>query len=144
PKCSRRKMVETLAPSPTTIEVKAGEQKSEPTLEQTALIADLHWLIHQGHILEFADGRLETAKKPLPKPLKPEKKLTEETKSEQTVSVEAKSPEPETVAEIAVTELEIKVQPAAETQSVESPGEPAQTEIVPVEMKPTEEILPPT
>jgi hypothetical protein len=28
----------------------------------------LHWLIHQGHVIEFANGILETAKKPLPKP----------------------------------------------------------------------------
>jgi hypothetical protein len=75
PKCTRRKLIETLAPSPTTIEVKPEEQKSvEPTAEQTAIIADLHWLVHQGHVLEFADGKLDTAKKPLPKPPKPEKK----------------------------------------------------------------------
>jgi hypothetical protein len=75
PKCTRRKLIETLAPSPTTIEVKPEEQKSaEPTPEQTAIIADLHWLVHQGHVLEFADGKLDTAKKPLPRPPKPEKK----------------------------------------------------------------------
>lgn len=44
-----------------------------PTPEQTAVIADLHWLIHQGHVIEFATGTLETAKKPLPKPPKPPK-----------------------------------------------------------------------
>jgi hypothetical protein len=36
------------------------------------VIADLHWLIHQGHVIEFADGRMDTAKKPVPKPPKPE------------------------------------------------------------------------
>src|SRR5208283_1613475 len=50
---------------------------AEPTPEQNALIADLHWLIHQGHVLEFADGRMDTAKKPLPRPAKPEKKKAE-------------------------------------------------------------------
>jgi hypothetical protein len=71
PKCTRRKMIEALAPSPAVIEVKPEEQKSaEPTPEQNALIADLHWLIHQ--------GRMDTAKKPLPRPVKPEKKKTEE------------------------------------------------------------------
>jgi hypothetical protein len=69
PKCTRRKMIEALAPSPSVIEVKPAEQKSaEPTPEQNALIADLHWLIHQGHVIEFANGVLETAKRPLPKP----------------------------------------------------------------------------
>jgi hypothetical protein len=33
----------------------------------------LHWLIHQGHVIEFANGILETAKKPAPRPPKPEK-----------------------------------------------------------------------
>lgn len=39
-----------------------------PTPEQTAIIADLHWLIHQGHIIEFFDGHIEVAKPPKPKP----------------------------------------------------------------------------
>jgi hypothetical protein len=83
PKCTRRQLVESLAPS-----VKAplpaspvGEgvaatpaESSEPTPEQTAVVADLHWLIHQGHVIEFANGLLETAKKPAPKPPKPEPK----------------------------------------------------------------------
>jgi hypothetical protein len=83
PKCTRKKLVETLAPSapaPTVIEVKpdaAPAPAAEATPEQTAIIADLHWLAHQGHIIEFADGKLETAKKPLPKPPKPEKKPAE-------------------------------------------------------------------
>ena len=77
PKCTRKKLIETLAPKPTVIEVApAGTTTAAPeaTPEQTTIIADLHWLAHQGHIIEFADGKLETAKKPLPKPPKPEKK----------------------------------------------------------------------
>jgi hypothetical protein len=79
PKCSRRQLVETLAPSPpppTTLSV--GEEKKEPmpditvTPEQTAVVSDLHWLIHQGHVIEFANGTLETAKKPVAKPPKPQ------------------------------------------------------------------------
>jgi hypothetical protein len=46
----------------------AAPEAPQPTAEQTAVIADLHWLIHQGHVIEFANGMLETAKKPLPKP----------------------------------------------------------------------------
>lgn len=83
-KCTRKKLVEALAPTPkpTVIEVKPEEPAATaaaagPTAEQTAIISDLHWLVHQGHVLEFADGRLETAKKPLPRPAKPEKKPTE-------------------------------------------------------------------
>jgi hypothetical protein len=54
PKCTRRKLIEALAPTPqpTVIEVKPEEQKSaEPTPEQNAIIADLHWLVHQGHVI---------------------------------------------------------------------------------------------
>src|SRR5665647_502737 len=85
PKGTRRQLIETLAPTPkqSVIEIPApvaeGEAPAKPktpeaTPEQTAIIVDLHWLIHQGHVLEFADGKLETAKMPLPKPPKPEKK----------------------------------------------------------------------
>ena len=77
PKCTRRQLVEALAPSPAppASEPAAGEpppaaqaESAQPTPEQTAVIADLHWLIHQGHVIEFANGILETAKRPLPKP----------------------------------------------------------------------------
>jgi len=102
-KCTRKKLVEALAPTPRqpkpivlpvaeapapaevapaiegTAELAAAPAKAaepqapDPTPEQTAVMVDLHWLIHQGAVLEFADGRMETAKKPLPKPAKPEK-----------------------------------------------------------------------
>jgi hypothetical protein len=103
PKCTRRHLVEALAPSPKVIPVPlpvepapapaapaegaapaeapaaapAAPEAQAPTTEQTAVIADLHWLIHQGHVIEFANGILETAKKPLPKPPKPEPKPAE-------------------------------------------------------------------
>jgi hypothetical protein len=75
PKCSRRKLIDALAPSPApATPPKEGEAAPEPTPEQTALISDLHWLVHQGHVIEFATGVMETAKKPLPRPPKPEPK----------------------------------------------------------------------
>lgn len=103
-KCTRRKLVETLAPTPPppppppvpAVESVPAEpapaaaaaaptegsapvpappaapppapEAPQPTAAQTEVIADLHWLIHQGHVIEFANGVLETAKKPLPKP----------------------------------------------------------------------------
>jgi hypothetical protein len=39
-----------------------------PTAAQQELLGNLHWLIHQGHVIEFASGLLETAKKPTAKP----------------------------------------------------------------------------
>ncbi len=80
-KCTRRKLVEVLAPTPkpavdatapapAPADPKAPVPELEPTPEQASVIGDLHWLIHQGHVIEFANGVLETAKKPLPRPVK--------------------------------------------------------------------------
>jgi hypothetical protein len=91
PKCTRAKLVEALAPSPASAvppppappaegaapeaaPAPAAPPPPEMTPEQALLASDLHWLIHQGHVIEFANGILETAKKPLPKPPKPEAK----------------------------------------------------------------------
>jgi hypothetical protein len=60
------------------VEQKTGEPaaaepvKAEPALtpEQAAVTTDLHWLIHQGHVIEFSNGKLETAKKPKEQPKK--------------------------------------------------------------------------
>jgi len=116
-KCTRKKLIEALAPSPkiaktpvaeipvTPAPVAEGEATApgpkpaataEATPEQTAVIVDLHWLIHQGAVLEFADGRMETAKKPAPKPPKPEKKTVAEkpaASSESVSTVETVTPE---------------------------------------------------
>ncbi|HYV26988.1 MAG TPA: hypothetical protein VFA77_05620 [Candidatus Eisenbacteria bacterium] len=106
-KCNRRQLVEALAPSlapsvPTTSPAEAapvpsGETASAgPTAEQTAVISDLHWLIHQGHVIEFANGLLETAKKPVPKPPKPQPKPAEATPAqtpEASLAVQASSPD---------------------------------------------------
>ena len=92
PRCDRRKLIYALVPSPPPVPIPimpagAGEASgtltarpnTEPTPEQTALIADLHWLVHQGHVIEFANGQLDTAKKPQPRPPKPATAPTPET-----------------------------------------------------------------
>ena len=73
PKCSRRQLFEALAPSAVSTTHPPAESASAPELspEASAVISDLHWLVHQGHVIEFANGTLETAKKPLPRPVKP-------------------------------------------------------------------------
>jgi hypothetical protein len=104
PKSTRRKLMEALAPSPAIIPIptpapasaenapagteaapapNAPAQPAGPTSEQTTVIADLHWLIHQGHVIEFANGVLDTAKKPMPKPPRPEKKPAEPVAAEE-------------------------------------------------------------
>ncbi|HEY1170120.1 MAG TPA: hypothetical protein VGH19_02015 [Verrucomicrobiae bacterium] len=88
-KCTRRKIYDALAPTPAAPAAPApeaaaaapaeGEAKpaapaapaqAELTPEQKLITQDLHWLIHQGHVIEFANGIIETAKKPGPKPEK--------------------------------------------------------------------------
>jgi hypothetical protein len=89
--CTRRQLIEALAPTPAATPPATGAtpagapapirappgEMGEPTPEQTAVNADLHWLIHQGHVLEFANGKIETAKKPSPRPPKPQPKTAE-------------------------------------------------------------------
>jgi len=76
PKCTRRQLFEALAPTALPVVQKAVDTSALPELtpEASAVISDLHWLVHQGHVIEFANGTLEAAKKPLPKPTKPSEK----------------------------------------------------------------------
>jgi hypothetical protein len=83
-KCNRRDLIEALAPTPAPVVALAVEgapapaaESSAPTPEQMIVISDLHWLIHEGHVTEYHDGRLEVAHKPQPKPPAPEKKPRE-------------------------------------------------------------------
>jgi len=66
PNCTRRHILENLG-GLAHVEPKEGENPppmAEQTEEQKQLISDIHWLIHQGHVLEFSNGIIETAKKP--------------------------------------------------------------------------------
>ncbi|MGB7768068.1 MAG: hypothetical protein WBN22_04345 [Verrucomicrobiia bacterium] len=149
PKCSRRQLIETLAPTPAVIKIKPETEApanapaedgtpnvpaaaAEPTAEQNAIIADLHWLVHQGHVIEFADGRLETAKKPAPRPPKPEKKPAEENpaaeSAPQSEATAAPVLEVQTPTEVPAPTTEsvaaVEPAPAEETtgESIESPS----------------------
>ena len=135
PKCSRRQLVEALAPSPTpttatTLGV-AGQippqpETAQPTPEQTAVIADLHWLIHQGHVIEFANGILQTAKKPLPRPPKPE------AKPEQKPTESAAPAEPVVVGETPASESGVGSETAPELPRAEG-SQPAEVQAAPVQ-----------
>jgi hypothetical protein len=77
PNCTRRKLLEALAPGAPIVsgESKEGSAQAEampPSPEAASVVSDLHWLIHQGHVIEFSSGALETAKKPIPRPPRPE------------------------------------------------------------------------
>ena len=96
PNCTRRLILENLA-GLEHVEPKEGEvppPAPEQTEEQKQLISDLHWLVHQGHVLDFANGVIETAKKPRPK----EEKKKEEKKEKSSVEKDAPA-EPKAVEE---------------------------------------------
>ncbi len=150
PRCNRRQLVEGLAPSPPPEPLPVApvsEQPSvegqpvapppvpAPTVEQTAVIADLHWLIHQGHVIEFANGILETAKKPAPKPPRPEPKVAPEPAGEAPAQTDAPQSEatvqsetvtPSRAPETPVSELSESAQPTGEASNSlpEPPIEP--------------------
>jgi hypothetical protein len=66
PRTNRYQLLTALIPdtnSPATT-----EDSSELSPQEVNILRDLHWLIHQGHAIEFANGQLELAKKPKPKP----------------------------------------------------------------------------
>jgi hypothetical protein len=147
PKSNRRQLIETLSPSPPPAPLPVAPPPTEPapmegqvpgeqtaggegqpaaptppapgpTPEQTAVIADLHWLIHQGHVIEFANGILETAKKPAPKPPKPEPKPAAEMPAEA-----AAQPEPSAQVETPAVEAPgtaMGAEAAADSQTSES------------------------
>jgi len=153
PKCTRRDLIEALAPTPpqapiAVAPVEGGDNAAdsaaappkppeppEPTTEQTAMIADLHWLIHQGHVIEFANGKLDTAKKPLPRPPKPEAKATavvaEAPQSVETATVEVP---PEVAAPVETGEMVPDVAPEGPPPA--APGAEAGSATMPAETAP--------
>jgi hypothetical protein len=128
PKCTRRQLMETLAPGATAApaapgpegapQAEAAAESAEPTPEQTAVVSDLHWLIHQGHVIEFANSTLETAKKPLPRPARPAKA--------------AAAPEPEGVASVE-QEAEVTTSPESPAPTSEAAQESQIAAVPPVE-----------
>jgi len=148
--CTRRQLLEALAPAPPAPVVPPPPVESQPsdgstpaenapprapvtdappppTPEQTAVTSDLHWLIHQGHVIEFANGRLETAKKPKPKPARPEKPSGQQ-QQESAVDEVAITGEIDTTAEVAVAESAVGAAPApvSETDAVSSSEVPVE------------------
>jgi len=127
PKATRRKLMEALAPTPAPAEGAPKDAVVESTPEQNAVGGDLHWLIHQGHVIEFASGILETAKKPLPRPPKPERKTPAKTETDAAESTESKPTSEDLAAEAAQLPP-----PAPEiTEPANSNGETAQAVVEP-------------
>jgi hypothetical protein len=167
PKCTRRLLIETLAPTPPSPQIipvipaaepapapaaeastagaataqppaaapaNAARTEAEPTPEQAAIIGDLHWLIHQGHVIEFANGVLEMAKKPVVKP--PRAPRPEPVTPAPAGEMVATSAEPAVPADPTAPTAEVQptVEPtpeaAAEPAVSFAPAEPVAPEIV--------------
>lgn len=128
PGCNIQQLLEALAPSQKqviqitpenkpqegSIEKQPAAQSTEQqpateeyTPEQTSLIADIHWLIHQGHIIEFYNGKMYVAKKPRPRPVKEQK--PEEKPQEQATA-------PVQTAEIASTTTDVASTTPSQTE----------------------------
>ncbi|HEY3862470.1 MAG TPA: hypothetical protein VGO59_11320 [Verrucomicrobiae bacterium] len=137
PKSTRRKLMEALAPAPAPAPAPAAPPAegatavpaapaAEPAAlppEQTAIASDLHWLIHEGHVIEFANGLLETAKKPQPKPPKPEKAAGPAGTPGAAAAAVVESSEPAAPAAIEV-EGEVTTEPMVEAPPEETAAPP--------------------
>jgi hypothetical protein len=143
PKSTRRQLVEALAPSPAPSASPAVASEAAPgtppassqaTPEQTAVIGDLHWLIHQGHVIEFANGILETAKKPLVKP-EPKPVPAKPTSPAEPAVVSEAMAEPSLVIAPApaAEEAPTAISEAAPTETLAGDIAPAPTSAPPVE-----------
>ena len=122
PKCSRRKMFEALAPAAvaTTQPTAEGAPVAELSPEAAAIISDLHWLVHQGHVIEFANGTLETAKKPMPKQPKQPRSAAGAAKSAEAETAETSETTVESVESVVAG---LANETPAESQTVEAPSE---------------------
>lgn len=85
----------------------APAEKAPLSPELQAFASDLHWLIHQGHVIEFATGVMETAKKPAPRPAKP-------------AAAAGGAKEKEAPAETAADVVTASLPPSSETQAPSS------------------------
>ena len=97
-----------------------------PSPELEALVRDLHWLVHQGHVIEFANGQLETAKKPAPRPEKKKKEETPAAATGEAVSTETPEAAPVESTASATSEVpgESQAEPPPEVPAAETATHP--------------------
>jgi hypothetical protein len=98
------------------------EEETRQRREQ-ALGADLLWLLHQGHVIDFAMGNLQAATPPKPQPVKDEKKTAEASKEAVADSSATPAAEPATEA----------TEAPASSEAPEAHATPAPEAVSPVE-----------
>ena len=134
--CTRRMILDKFAPEPDKPEsaeapTADGTPESEPPLspERTAVLSDLHWLVHQGHVVEYANGQMEIAPKPQqPQPKKKKPKPDKKPKTEKPTAAEAPADAPDTgeTKPAETPEPSTAEPPASETSDTTKPPEPDQ------------------
>lgn len=156
PRCTRKQLVESLAPAPAVRVVPVAPVEGAPapatgapaemSPEVASVMTDLHWLVHQGHVIEFANGVLETAKKPAPRPEKPAAKQAEPTAADAAT--------PASPADAAPAELagEVLIDPGSIAKATDAAGEavapaaevsPAEAPAIEAPPSPAAEVPPP-
>ncbi len=134
--CTRRMILDKFAPEPDKQESaeappEGDAPEAEPPLspERTAVLSDLHWLVHQGHVVEYANGQMEIAPKPQPpQPKKKKPKADKKPKAEVPTATEATADAP-AAAETKPAETpepSTAEPPASETSDTTKPPEPDQ------------------
>ena len=135
--CTRRMILDKFVPEPD--KPKSAEAlpegdapEVEPPLspERTAVLSDLHWLVHQGHVVEYANGQMEIAPKPQQlqpkkKKPKPDKKLKAETPTVTKAPADASATEEAKPAEPPTSETSDTTEPPEPNQATE-PVEPVE------------------
>jgi hypothetical protein len=153
--CTRRMILDKFAPEPDKPEsaeapaeapAEGDAPKPDTPLspERTAILSDLHWLVHQGHVIEYANGQMEIAPKPQPpqqkkKKPKPDKKpKAKKPETGGASSTSSQTPADAPAAESAPAAEETKPtetpEPSAEPAAAEAPADTPGAE----EAKPTE------
>ena len=126
--CTRRMILDKFVPEPDkpeSAEVPAEGDAPKPDTplspERTAILSDLHWLVHQGHVVEYANGQMEIAPKPQPPQQKKKKpRLDKKPKAEPPVTGGTSSTSSQTPAEAPAAE---ETKPAETPEpSAESPA----------------------
>ena len=153
--CTRRMILDKFAPEPEKPETaeapaEGDEPKAPPPLspERTAILSDLHWLVHQGHVVEYANGQMEIAPKPQPPQQKKKKPRPPKTpKTEPTATGGTSSTSPQTPVDAPAAEetkpAETPVTGGTSSTSSQTPADaPAAEETKPAE-KPEPSAEPP-
>ncbi len=129
PKCTRRKLIEAFEPTATAVVATPSSEAESvtatpvsdatpPSPEMAALVSNLHWLVHQGHVIEFATGLIETAKRPLIKPI---------TRPEPKAAVSKKVPVVTKESTDVVATESVEVSPVVESTPEPATPEPSET-----------------